>query len=88
MKESNPVEVSKFVVARGFSDELAFSWWVPFTLKKRNRIIAAVNLRVSNKTHKFGIEVPMSIDNAKRFDSKNRNTLWQDVISKEIYQVW
>ena len=42
-KESNPVEVMGFSVERGISDEPAFSWWVPFTLKKRDMIIFDVN---------------------------------------------
>ena len=64
MKESNPVEVAEFVTARGIADEPAFAWWVPFTLKKRDCIIAAVNSRVIKRTHKFGLEVPRSIEHA------------------------
>ena len=43
MKESNPDIVEEVVDARGISEEPAFSWWVTFTLKKRERIIAAEN---------------------------------------------
>ena len=43
LKESNPVEVAEYAVAQGIHDEPAFIWWVPFVLKKRDRIIAAVN---------------------------------------------
>ena len=45
-KESNPVEVADFVIARNIADEPAFSWWVPFSLKKRDMIISAFNSRV------------------------------------------
>ena len=34
MKESHPVEVADFAKARGIADEPAFSWWVPYTLRK------------------------------------------------------
>ena len=87
LKESNPVEVVEFVVARSISDEPAFSWWVSFTLKKRDIIIDTINSRASKKTHKFFIEVPMSIDHVKQLDAKNGDTLWQDFIAKEMYQV-
>ena len=43
LKESNPVEVAEYVTALNIADEPAFAWWVPYTLKKRDRIIAAVN---------------------------------------------
>ena len=39
LKESHPVEVAKFVRARGISDEPAFAWWVPYTIRKRDIIL-------------------------------------------------
>ena len=38
--ESYPVEVAEFALATRISMEPAFAWWVPFVLKKRNRILA------------------------------------------------
>ena len=87
LKESNPVDIAEFVKSRGIADEPAFAWWVPFTLKKRDRIIASINSRVRKKTHKFGIEVPTSIEDARRIDNANGNTYWQDAIAKEMYNV-
>ena len=34
MKESHPVEVTEFARTRGIDIELAFVWWVPYTLQK------------------------------------------------------
>ncbi len=87
MKESNPVDVAEYATARGFADEPAFSWWVPYTLRKRNSIIAAVNSRVKKQTHKFGLEVPTSVEHARRIDASNGNTMWYDAIAKEMYNV-
>ena len=42
---------------------------------------------MSNKTHNFGTGVPMSIEHAKQLDAKNRYTLWQNALTKEMYQV-
>jgi hypothetical protein len=87
LKESNPVEVAEYVTEAGLQDEPAFAWWVPFTLKKRDRIISAINTRVKRRTRKFGIKIPTSIAEAKAFDNKNGNTLWMDSLSKEMYEV-
>ena len=87
LKESNPVEIAEFAVSRGIADEPAFAWWVPYTLRKRDHIIAAVRSRVLKRTHKYGIEVPTSVEHAKQIDEKNRNTRWQDAIAKEMYNV-
>ena len=75
MKESNPVEVTKFSIARVIDKEPAFSWWVPFTLKKRNAIIAAFRSIVQRRTHKYGIEVPTYVEHALEIDRRNGNTL-------------
>ena len=87
MKESNPVEVAEFAKARGLLDEPAFRWWAPYTLKKRDRIISAVKSRVRKATHKYGVEIPTSVKHAQRLDLSNGNTLWQDAIKKEMYNV-
>ena len=54
MKESYPVQVAEYAEAEGISDEPSFSWGTTHVLKKRQRIIAAVNKRYHKKTHKFG----------------------------------
>ena len=68
MKDSHSVEMAKFAMARGISDEPAFCWWVPYTLKKRDAIISAVNTRVREVTHKYGIEVLTGVEHAKEVD--------------------
>ena len=87
MKESNPIEVAEFAVSQGIDHEPAFAWWVPYTLKKRDRILASVNARYHKRTHKFGIEIPKSMADCKRIDTANGNTLWQDAVTAEINAV-
>ncbi|KAI2493823.1 Reverse transcriptase (RNA-dependent DNA polymerase) [Fragilaria crotonensis] len=84
LKESNPVQVADYAVAHGIENEPAFAWWVPFTLGRRNRIIAAINSRYHKRTHKFGLEVPKTYEDCIRIDRENGNTLWQDAIRKEM----
>ena len=87
LKESNPVEVAEFARARGIEDEPAFAWWVPYTLRKRDIIISKVKARIRKTTHKYGIEVPRSVEHAKELDIKNKNSLWQDAIDKEMHNI-
>jgi hypothetical protein len=74
LKESHPVEVAEFATARNISNEPAFCWWVPFTLRKRDRIISAVKSRVTRITHKYGVEIPRSINEAFKIDERNGDT--------------
>ena len=68
IKEPNPVEVAKYAKAGGIDDEPAFAWWVDFTLKKRDHIIAAINKQYHKRNRKFGIKVPKTVEEAIWFD--------------------
>jgi hypothetical protein len=85
--ESNRVEVAEYATTHGIENEPAFLWWVPYTPRQRNRIIAAVNNRYHKHTHKFGIEVPKTCEDCLRIDRENGDTKWQDAIRKEMGKV-
>ena len=87
LKESNPVEIAEYVTARGISDEPAFAWWVPHTLRKRDIIVAAVTTRVRKSSHKYGIEIPRDIEHAKELDRNNGSTFWMDALKLEMTNV-
>ena len=62
-KEAYLVQVAKYAVTNKIVHNPACSWWVPYTLKKRERILKAVKRRaIARKTEKFGIEVPRPND--------------------------
>ena len=75
---SYPVQAVEYAVANRIAEESAFAWWVPHTLKKRERILAKVKSKYWVRTHKVGIRIPKSVEEAKRFDRENGNTLWWD----------
>jgi hypothetical protein len=79
--------VAEYVATKNLHDEPAFDSWVSHVLKKRNRIIAAVTKRYHKRPHKFGIQVTKKWDKAVKLDEENSNTLWQDVIRKEMNNV-
>ena len=60
---------------------------MPYTLKKRDHIISKVKARFLKKSHKFGVQVPTSVENAYELDKENGNTLWRDAIKKEMDNV-
>ena len=53
LKESNPIEVAEYVTARNIQEEHALAWWVPYTLRKRDSIIASVNSRIRKLSQKY-----------------------------------
>ena len=74
LKESHPVETAEYARSRNIADEPAFTWWVPYTLRKRDVILAAVKSRVRKTTHKY-------------VDEANGNHFWRDAIAKEMTNV-
>ena len=87
IKESNPIELAEYVISRNIHTEPAFAWWVPHTIKKRNRIIKMVDSKVTKLRLKFGVEVPITVQQALKLDEKNGNKLWSNAIDKELKNV-
>ena len=87
LKEANPIETAEYAVSRGIDKEPAFSWWVPHVLKKRSRIIKLVKARIKKRSHKYGIQVPMSVKEALQLDKDSGTTFWIDSIKKEMKNV-
>ena len=75
MKESYPVQLAEYATQARIAGEPAFACWVPHTLRKRNRIIAKIKSKYWVRTHKFGIKIPKTIEEARRFDAENGNTV-------------
>jgi hypothetical protein len=87
LKDSNPVELAEYAVANKIDQEPAFHWWVTDVLRKRNRIIAKVKERYWCTTHKFGIRLPKTVEEAIHIDRETNTTFWTDAIKKEMERV-
>ena len=51
MKDSYPDQVADHVVLNNLTQELAFRWWVPFILKKRERILKKIKSKYWSTLH-------------------------------------
>ena len=87
LKESYPIDVAQYAIDNGIDGELAFSWWVPYVTKKKERILTAVNHQYHKITHKFGFEIPKTVKHALEIDNETKTTLWRDAIQKEMQNV-
>jgi hypothetical protein len=86
-KESYPIQVAEYTIANDISHLPAFQWWVPYTIKKRDHIIAKVKTSYWQKTHKYGLEIPKNYQDCIRIDVENGNRLWQDSVRNEMKTV-
>ena len=87
LKASNPIELAEYAVANDISDEPAFNWWVTETLRKRDRIVSKIKAKYWRTSHKFGIKVPKTVDEAYNIDRQTGTTFWTEAITKEMKNV-
>ena len=76
--------MAEYNASRNIKREPVFCWCIPYTLRKRDAIISSARARVAKTTHKYGIRVPSTIEEAIVIDEKNGNTLWQDSIDLDM----
>ena len=55
--------------------------------KKKEHIISKATTKYWERTHKYGIEIPKTVQDAMRIDREDNYTLWQDTISIEMKNV-
>ncbi|KAL7485042.1 hypothetical protein ACHAW6_010651 [Cyclotella cf. meneghiniana] len=74
----------------GIPDEPTFNWLVTWVLKKRDWSISLVkcqNAQYHNPTHKFGIELPKTVDEANAINKATCITFWHNAI-EWMKNVW
>jgi hypothetical protein len=84
LKDTYPVDLADYAIANGIETEPAFAWWVPYVTKKRIAIIAKLKSKYWQQTHKYGIRVPRSINEAKQIKETSGDTQWTDAVSLEM----
>ena len=87
MKESYQDQIAENDDAKFNAIDTAFLWWVPNIIKKWNVIIAEIKSRLKVATHKYGMEIPSSIEHSILLDSINGDQLWQEYLDKEMQNV-
>jgi len=87
VKDSYPIELAEYAVANQLSHYPVFAWWVPYVLKKRDRIVSKIKSKYWIRTHKYGIKIPKTVKEAIQLDKENGNTLWWDALMKEMKNV-
>ena len=50
-------------------------------------MIAKINARYHKRTHKFGIRLPKTVQEALQIDKETNTTLWRDALALELKNV-
>ena len=74
-------------MANKIGHKTCFSWWLLFTLQKKNKIVSKLNNKYWCTTHKFWIEVPKPEKQAYELNDKIVTDFWRRSIAKEMMKV-
>lgn len=84
LKESFPVQLAEYARKHDLETYPAFKWWVAETLKRKDHMIKAVKTRYQKRTHKYGIRLPKSVEEAYALDQEAGTDHWHKAIMKEM----
>ena len=87
MKDAHILEVAKYAEMNDIADEPAFAWWVPAILKRKHRVISKIKSKYWKISHKYGIRLLHSVEEALELDKDNNNDLSYQAILKEMKNV-
>ena len=87
MKNGFIIETAKYAINNRIDKEPAFIWWVPKTMKKAKHIISKVKSKYWERTHKYGIRIPKTVQEAYAIDAENGDLYWTDAIREEMAKI-
>ena len=68
VKEAYPVQLAEYAVQNRISEQSAFSWWIKYLLKKRDRIVLKTASKYWQKTNKYGVKIPKLVKEAMQIE--------------------
>jgi hypothetical protein len=70
---------------KGIDKEPAFAWWLPTYMSKKKCVINSVKTQDTWKSkHKFGVEIPATVEHALSSDRAMGAAFWKDAIEKDM----
>ena len=87
MKNGFFLETANYAVNNMIDKEPAFIWWVPSALRKTKHIISKVKSKYWERTHKYGIKIPETVQEVYAIDAENGDTYWAEVIKDKIEKI-
>ena len=87
LKASFPIETAEYALNNKIIEQPAFAWWAKDALRRRDRTICKAKTRYWKRTHKYGIELPKSIQDALQIDKRTGTDFWRKALEKEMKNV-
>ena len=69
-------------MANGMEEDPVLKWRVKDVLKKRDSIIEKEKSNYWQKSHKFGIIIPKSLQDTSDIDKESKTSYWREYVRK------
>ena len=86
-ENSKPTRAKEYAVANNIDDDPAFNWWVRDAIKRHDKIISKFKAKYWLMTHKFGIRIPKTVEEAYQIDKEAGTDYWTKAIAKKMKNV-
>lgn len=87
MKNGFPLEIDHYAINKSIDNEPAFAWWVPQAIKKEKQIVSKLKSKHWERTHKYGIHIPKSVEDSYVIDDIDGYTFWGDTLREEMKKI-
>jgi hypothetical protein len=84
IKNSYSIQLAEYAIANNLQNEPAFVWWIKPMLKRKKAFIKTTGASYAKHSHKFGIRVPQTVEEAIAIDKATNTTFWHNAIQKEM----
>ena len=84
VKEASLIDLDEYAVANQIADDPEFSWWVPYTLDKSNRIISKFKTKYWSTAHKYELNLTKNVMETIHIYQANGNTYCKYEIDIEM----
>ena len=79
--------MARYAIKHGIDREPAFHWWVPYVTRRTKQIISKLKSKYWQRTHKYGIRIPKTVQKAYTIDRENNNAYWTEAIREEMEKI-
>ena len=87
MKESHPVEMAEFAKEKGNTRGASILLVGTLYPTQKRCDCGAMGVRLRKTTHKYGVKILKDVHHTWELDKRNGNTMWMDVLAKEMFNV-
>ena len=87
INKSYPIELSYYANIIKIDDEPMYAWWVPYVQKNIEVIRSKVKSKYWQRTHKYVLQLPKSVNDSYELDKEDKKNLWRGGTEEDMEKI-